>query len=127
MEENQVEENGLTVADALALRNSGNSNDFGGNGWWIIILIIFLIGGFGGGWGNNNGGTNTVVVPANGGWGNSATASEMTDAFNFNALSNGINSTHDSVIDGFYQNNLATTNLGTAIQTSFGQAALQNC
>lgn len=51
----------------------------------------------------------------------------MTDAFNFNALNNGINSTHDSVIDGFYQNNLATTNLGTAIQTSFGQAALQNC
>lgn len=51
----------------------------------------------------------------------------MTDAFNFNSLQNGITSTHDSVIDGFYQNNLATTNLGTAIQTSFGQAALQSC
>jgi hypothetical protein len=40
----------------------------------------------------------------------------MTDAFNFNALDNGIRATHDSVIDGFYQNNLATTSLGTAIQ-----------
>ncbi len=131
-----MEENGLTVADALALRgnNGNNGGDFGNNGWWIIILIIFLIGGFGGGWGNSgNNGTNTVVVPSTGfGWGGGfgaipATAQGVTDAFNFSSLSNGINSTHDSVIDGFYQNNLATTNLGTAIQTAFGQSALQNC
>lgn len=131
-----MEENGLTVADALALRgNNGGMGDLGNGGWWVIILIIFLLGGLGGrgGWGNS--GTNTVVVPTSGpDWGNNynacctpATAQGMTDAFNFNALSNGITSTHDSVIDGFYQNNLATTNLGTAIQTSFGQAALQSC
>lgn len=134
-----MDENGLTVADALALRgnNSGGFGDLGNGGWWVIILIIFLLGGMGG-WGNNNngGGTNTVVIPAQtspwsgGGYDPCcapATAQGMTDAFNFNALSNGITSTHDSVIDGFYQNNLATTNLGTAIQTSFGQAALQSC
>ena len=135
-----MDENGLTVADALALRgnNSGGFGDLGNGGWWVIILIIFLLGGMGG-WGNNNngsGGTNTVVIPAqtspwNGGGYSPccapATAQGMTDAFNFNALNNGITSTHDSVIDGFYQNNLATTNLGTAIQTSFGQAALQSC
>lgn len=129
-------ENGLSVADALALRNSGN-NGFLGDGsgaWWLIILILLFAGG---NWGNNNGnrggGGETVIVPAGGfggGYGaccSPATAQGMTDAFNFNALSNGVASTHDSVIDGFYQNNLATTNLGTAIQTSFGQAALQNC
>lgn len=43
----------------------------------------------------------------------------MSDAFNFSALSQGITSTHDSVVDGFYQNNLATTSLGTAMQASF--------
>ena len=130
-----MEENGLSVADALALRgNNGNSGDLSNGGWWIIILLIFLMGGFGGrGWGNGDGGTNTVVVPAGNGWGNTSPCSVpasiqgMTDAFNFSALSTGIAATHDSVIDGFYQNNLATTGLGTAIQTSFGQAALQNC
>lgn len=127
------ENTGLSVADALALRNSGN-NGFLGDGsgaWWLIILILLFAGGNWGNNGNQNRGTETVIVPSNGFGGNAccspATAQGMTDAFNFNALSNGITSTHDSVIDGFYQNNLATTNLGTAIQTSFGQAALQNC
>lgn len=125
-----MDEKGLTVADALALsRNNGDG--FNGNGsgaWWVIILVLFLAfanrgNGFGG---NGDGGTNTVVVPTNGGFGGGfgpccspATAQGMTDAFNFNALDNGIRATHDSVIDGFYQNNLATTGLGTAIQQSF--------
>lgn len=134
-----MEENGLSVADALALSKNGNGGlgDLGGGGWIIIILIIFLFGMGGRGFGNNgnSNGTNTVVIPTSSGpnWSyNSAcctpaTAQGVTDAFNFNALQNGISSTHDSVIDGFYQNNLATTNLGTAIQSSFGQAALQNC
>ena len=133
-----MDENGLSVADALALRGNNNGlGDMGGSGvWWVIILIIFLFGmGRGGGWGGNGGnGTNTVVIPTSSSpdWSYNAcctpaTMQGMTDAFNFNALQNGITSTHDSVIDGFYQNNLATTNLGTAIQTSFGQAALQGC
>lgn len=133
-----MEENGLSVADALALRGgNGGIGDLGNGGWWVIILIIFLLGAGGRGWGANGGnGTNTVVIPTSSSpdWGSGynacctpATMQGMTDAFNFNALQNGITSTHDSVIDGFYQNNLATTNLGTAIQTSFGQAALQSC
>lgn len=133
-----MDENGLSVADALALRGNNNGlGDMGSSGvWWVIILIIFLFGmGRGGGWGGNGGnGTNTVVIPTSSSpdWSYNAcctpaTMQGMTDAFNFNALQSGITSTHDSVIDGFYQNNLATTNLGTAIQTSFGQAALQSC
>lgn len=133
-----MEEKGLTVADALALRNGGNNNggfgDLGGSAWWIIVLILFLMGG-NRGWNNGgNGGTNTVVVPTGGGdfgsWNaccTPATAQGMTDAFNFSSLDTGIRATHEAVTNGFYTNNLATTNLGTAIQTSFGQAALQNC
>lgn len=91
----------------------------------------------GGRWGNNGGsdGVNTVVVPTGGtgfggGWNNCctpATAQGVTDAFNFNSLDNGIRATHEAVTNGFYTNNLATTNLGTAVQTGFGQAALQTC
>lgn len=129
-----MEEKGLTVADALALRNSNNGGlgDLGGSGWWIIVLILFLMGGNRGGLGGN--GTNTVVVPTGGNdYGNwnpcctPATAQGMTDAFNFSSLDNGIRATQEAVSNGFYTNNLATTNLGTAIQTSFGQAALQTC
>lgn len=135
-------ENGLTVADALALRNNDGDNGlFGGSGAWVILILILLLAGgrwgngYGVGNGNGNGGTNTVVVPTNsfGGFGGysacctPATAQGLSDAFNFNALDNSIRTTHDAVIDGFYQNNLATTNLGTAMQTGFGQMALQNC
>lgn len=50
---------GISVADALALRNSGNYNGydncFGGNGsWWIIILILLFGGGWRNGFGNND-------------------------------------------------------------------------
>lgn len=111
-----MDEKGLTVADALALRNSGGDGVFGGEGgaWWFIILILLFAGNGWGGFGGNN----ACCTPA--------TAQGMTDAFNFSALDSGVRATHDSVVDGFYQNNLATTTLGTAIQTNFGQAALQN-
>lgn len=127
-----MDEKGLSVADALALSrdNDDNGNIFGGQGaWWLIIIILFfgMFGrGWGGGYGNGGDGVNTVVVPTGGfggGWGNAccapATQQGITDAFNFNSLSNGLASTHDAVVGGFYQNNLATTNLGTAIQSSF--------
>lgn len=132
-----MEENGgLSIADALALAR-GNDGDFGGGNsiWWIIILVLFLgWGGRGGfGWGNNNGGgdgVNTVIVPTNGfggGYGYNAcctpaTTQGLTDAFNFNSLDNGIRATHDSVVDGFYQNNLAVTSLGTTMANGFANA-----
>lgn len=130
-----MEEKGLTVADALALRNGGNNNgfgDFGGSGWWVIILILFLMGGRWGNYGGNDGGTNTVVVPSNFGNGGSCcgqpvTCQALNDAFNFNSLDNGVRGVQDSIASGFYANNLATTNLGTAMQTGFGQVALQTC
>lgn len=114
-----MEEKGLTVADALALSRD-NDSGLGGNGaWWIIIFALLFGWGGRGSWGNNGGdGTNTVVIPSGGfGMGYSpATAQGMADAFNFNALDNGIRANHDAIVSGFYQNNLATTNLGTAMQ-----------
>ena len=54
-------ENGLSVADALALQNKGtNTTDgniaFGANSaWWVIILILFFAFA---GWGGNRNGNN---------------------------------------------------------------------
>lgn len=114
---------GISVADALALRNSGsNDNDGfgGGNGaWWVIILILFFaVGGWGRGFGNNgnndgnggNGGYNVCCTPA--------TQQGMTDAFNFNQLDNGIRGLERGMCDGFYSTNNSINSVS---------AALQNC
>ncbi len=94
---------GISVADALALRNSGsNYNDgFGGaNGaWWVIILILFFaMGGWNRGFGNNgNEGCNPCCTPA--------TQQGVTDAFNFNQLDNSIRGIANGLCDGFYAMN----------------------
>lgn len=106
---------GISVADALALRNSGNNygnNDmFGSNGaWWIIILILFMFGG----WGRNNGfndGNNfygACCAPA--------TQQGMTDAFNFNQLDNGQRSLERGLCDGFYSMNNSINSVLSAIR-----------
>jgi hypothetical protein len=107
---------GISVADALALR-SGNDNDgFGGNGaWWIVILALLFgwgrngFGGFGGN-GGNGGGYSPCCAPA--------TAQGLADAFNFNQLDNGLRGLEQGLCNGFYtvaQNNNAVL------------AALQDC
>lgn len=109
---------GLSVADALALRNGNDNDGFGGaNGaWWIIILILFYAFG---GWGNrgnfgatNGGGNgyNACCVPA--------TAQGVTDAFNFNQLDNGIRGLERGLCDGFYS---------TSMNLNSVESALQNC
>lgn len=135
-------ENGLTVADALALqdRNNGNNDGFGGGAgaWWVIILILFFAMGMGG-WnnnnrGNNDGGTNTVVIPSNmGGFGNGynacctpATQQGLTDAFNFSQLDNGQRGLERGLCDGFYSVNLGISNLGTQMQQGFCSADRAN-
>lgn len=131
-------ENGLSVADALALQNKGtnttdNNGAFGSNGaWWVIILILFFAFA---GWGNNRngngnngeGGTNTVVIPTNAFGGSNgyntcctpATQQSVNDAFNFSQLDNGQRGLERGMCDGFYTTNLGITNLGTQIQQGF--------
>ena len=111
---------GISVADALALRNTGagygDGTGFGANGaWWVIILILFFAVG---GWGRNgfsgndggNSGYNVCCTPA--------TQQGMTDAFNFNQLDNGIRAIQNGLCDGFY----ATANSINGVQS-----ALQDC
>lgn len=106
---------GISVADALALRNSGSNgyDGFGGNGaWWIVVLI--LLSAFGGwnrggfGFGGGNEGYNICCTPA--------TQQGMADAFNFNQLDNGIRGLERGMCDGFYSMNNAINSIGMALQ-----------
>lgn len=99
---------GISVADAIALRNGGGygNGGFGDNGaWWIVILI--LLAGVGG-WGRNGFG------------GGGAPAYDVTpglsDAFNFNQLDNGIRGLEQGLCDGFYAMNNAIHTVTDAIQ-----------
>lgn len=108
---------GISVADALALRSgNGEGDGFGGNGaWWIVLLALLFgwgrngNGGFGGG-GNGGGGYSPCCAPA--------TAQGLADAFNFNQLDNSLRGLEQGLCNGFYtvaQNNNAVL------------AALQDC
>lgn len=107
---------GISVADALALRNSGDDGGFGGNGAWWIVLLALLFGWGRGGFGGNGGGDGYS-------WGYSpccapATAQGLSDAFNFNQLDNSLRGLEQGLCNGFYtvaQNNNAVL------------AALQDC
>lgn len=87
-----MEEKGLTVADALALRNGGDSNDmFGNNGaWWIIIFILFFaFGGRGFGYGGTMGGV----------------SDGYTLASDFSNIERKIDGVNNGLCDGFYAQN----------------------
>lgn len=104
---------GISVADALALRgNNGNSGmGWGGDGAWWVIILILLFGAGGRGWGGNGGGGyDACCVPA--------TMQGMSDAFNFNQLDNGIRGIEQGICNGFYT---------SAQQINSVLAALQNC
>ena len=106
---------GISVADALALRgngygNSSSGNGWGGDGWWIIILIL-LFGAGGRGWGGGFGGGGSPCCSP-------ATAQGVSDAFNFNQLDNGIRGIEQGLCNGFYT---------SAQQINSVLAALQNC
>lgn len=107
---------GISVADALALRGNnggggGFGNGFGGDGWWIIVLILlFGAGGWGRGGFGGGGGYDACCTPA--------TAQGVADAFNFNQLDNGLRGLEQGLCNGFYT---------SAQQINSVLAALQNC
>ena len=107
---------GIAVADALALRGNnggggGFGNGFGGDGWWIIVLILlFGVGGWGRGGFGGGGGYDACCTPA--------TAQGVADAFNFNQLDNGLGGLEQGLCNGFYT---------SAQQINSVLAALQNC
>lgn len=103
---------GLSVADALALRDStgtnGNGGFFGGDCGWVMFLFFLLAWGNNGFWGGNNG---------NGGFGGMSSAlsgaltrAEMNDGFNNQDVRAGIRGIQQGLCDGFYAVNTSLMN-----------------
>lgn len=110
-------ENGLSVADALALDKS--DGEFGGNGAWMMMFLFFLLA-----WGGNG----------FGGWGNGAaqgalTRGELCQDMNFQSLENAVRGVQSGLCDGFYAMNTGMLNgfygVNNAIQHA--QFAAQQC
>lgn len=113
-------------------QDSGNNNNNGcfGNGWeWIWIILLFGLFGWGGngfGFGGNRGGCG----------GQCATTSDVSDAFNFNQLDNGIrglergqcDSTYtlnNAIMSGFHGVDNAVCQLGYQTQQGINSLASQ--
>ena len=110
-------ENGLSVADALALDKSDGS--FGGNGAWMMMFLFFLLA-----WGGNG----------FGGWGNGAaqgalTRGELCQDMNFQSLENAVRGVQSGLCDGFYAMNTGMLNGFYGVNNAIQQAqfAAQQC
>ena len=95
---------GMSIADALAIRNNGDGYGMGGSWLWTVIVIILLCGGgFGGGYGYRGGAFDGV-------------AQGISNEFLFSNLNSGIEQTRNSVLTT--QNGIA--DLGYALNTNYG-------
>lgn len=92
-----MDDKGLTVADALALRN-GNDDFFGGgNGaWWIIIFFMFFLFG-GNGFGFNRAAETGIME-------------NYTLNSDFANIERKIDSVNNGLCDGFYAQNTSVLN-----------------
>lgn len=111
-------ENGLSVADALALDKSDGA--FGGNGAWMMMFLFFLLawGGNGfGGWGNGNAAYGTL------------TRGELCQDMNFQSLENAVRGVQSGLCDGFYAMNTGMLNGFSGVNNAIQQAqfAAQQC
>lgn len=110
-------ENGLSVADALALDKSDGA--FGGNGAWMMMFLFFLLA-----WGGNGFGS----------WGNGAaqgalTRGELCQDMNFQSLENAVRGVQSGLCDGFYAMNTGMLNGFSGVNNAIQQAqfAAQQC
>lgn len=110
-------ENGLSVADALALDKSDGA--FGGNGAWMMMFLFFILA-----WGGNG----------FGGWSNGAaqgalTRGELCQDMNFQSLENAVRGVQSGLCDGFYAMNTGMLNGFSGVNNAIQQAqfAAQQC
>lgn len=111
---------GISVADALALRNTGDDGMFGGNGaWWIVILaLLFGWGGRGfGGWDGGGGGYVPCSTPA--------TQADLSAAFASNTTLRGIDEIQGALCQGFNGTNTAILQNSYNNQAGFNSLANQ--
>ena len=129
---------GLSIADAMALKDNNNGGFFGGDGSWIFFLFFLLAWGNGGwgGFGNRGGsgsgdcgcgGITPVVVPYGVGGSNEMRAN-IYDGFATQNIQSGITSLANGLCDGFYALNTSVMQGTNAIQSDLntGFAGVSN-
>ena len=89
-------DNGLSVADAMALTKNNNCNDswFGGNGAWVFFLFFLLAWGNGGWGGFGNNATNGALTRA-----------ELNEGLNNQTVISKLDGISNGLCDGFYSQN----------------------
>lgn len=115
---------GLSVADAIALQRSGgydNGNGmFGGEWAWIILLLLFGWGGFGGFGGGFGGGAGLQGM---------ATRADINEGFALNNITSGIQAIQQGICDSTYALNNAITSGFNGVERGFCNLSSQlaNC
>lgn len=107
---------GISVADALALRN-GDGGMFGGEGAWWIVILALLFGWGGRGFGGFGGGG---YAPC----GTPATQADLSAAFASNTTLRGIDEIQGALCQGF--NSINTAILQNSYNNQAGFNALTN-
>lgn len=95
---------GMSIADALAIRNNGDGFGMGGSWLMTVLMVIILMGGGYGGYGGYRGGAFDGV------------AQGISNEFLFSNLNSGIEQTRNSVLNT--QNGIA--DLGYALNSNYG-------
>lgn len=108
---------GLSVADAIALRDDGrnnNGNGWGdGNGYWIFFLFFLLAWGNGGWGGFGNGG--------GAGMQGALTRADLCADMNFQSLENAVRGVQQGICDGFYAQNTTMLTGFSGLQNTINQ------
>lgn len=115
---------GLGVAETIALQRSGgydNGNGmFGGECAWIILLLLFGWGGFGGFGGGFGGGAGLQGM---------ATRADINEGFALNNITSGIQAIQQGICDSTYALNNAITGGFNGVERGFCNLSSQlaNC
>lgn len=106
---------GLSVADAIALRDDNGRNNDGmfGGGWEWMMFLFFLLAWGNNGWGGfgNNGGAA----------GGALTRGELCQDMNFQSLENATRGIQQGLCDGFYAMNTGMLNGFSGVQNTLCQ------
>lgn len=120
---------GLSIADAMALATKGDNDSFGYGGTWIWVFFLFFLlawggNGFGFGGGANNAATQGAITRA-----------DLFEGFNYNDLARQVQGTQQGLADGFYAVNTSIleglNGVGSAVaqngyQTQLGLAGVNS-
>lgn len=96
---------GLSIADAMALAKDGDCTGFGGNGTWIWVFFLFFLLAWGGnGFFGNRSGVDSAAVQG------ALTRADLFEGFNNSDVQRQLQGLSSGLCDGFYAQNTTMLN-----------------